>query len=69
MTWWMSNCGNSPSGGAGCGDTLERASAMGTSVLFTHFTVTSYFRACSTNLCDLAGQLLSFFLKIVSSGL
>ena len=41
---------------------------MGISALFTHFTVTSYFRACSTNLCDLAGQLLSFFLKIVSSG-
>ena len=64
----MANCGNSPSGGAGCGDTLERAWAMGISALFTHFTVTSYFRACSTNLCDLAGQLLSFFLKIVSSG-
>ena len=28
MIWWMSNCRNSPSGGAGCGDTLERASAM-----------------------------------------
>ena len=66
MTWWMSN---SPSGGSGCGDTLERASAMGTSVPFTYFTITSYFRACSTNLCDLAGQLLSFFLKIISSGL
>ena len=23
MIWWMSNCGNSPSGGAGCSDTLE----------------------------------------------
>ena len=30
MIWWMSNCVNSPSGGIGRGDTLERASAMGT---------------------------------------
>ena len=65
----MSHCGNSPSGGAGCGDTLERVSAMGASVPFTYFTVTSYFRARSTNLCNLPGQLLSFFLKIFLSGL
>lgn len=69
VIWWMSNCGNCPSGGAGCGDTLERASAMGTSAPLTHFTVTSYFRARITNLCNLGGQLLSFFLKIASSGL
>ena len=69
MIWWMSNCLNSPSGGAAHGDTLERASAMGTSAPFTYFTVTSYFRARSTNLCNLAMQLLGFFVKIVSSGL
>lgn len=69
MIWWLSNYGNSPSGGAGCGDTLERASAMGTSAPFTYFKVKSYFRVCSTNLCNLGGQLLSFFLKIASSGL
>ena len=68
MIWWMSNCGNSPSGEAGCGDTLERASAMGTSAPLTYFTVTSYFRARSPNLCNLGGQFLSFFLKIASSG-
>lgn len=68
MICWMSNCGNSPSGGAGNGDTLERASVIGTSALRTYFTVSSYFRARSTNLCILAEQLLSFFLKIVSSG-
>ena len=65
----MSNCVNSPSGGPGCGDTLEKASAMGTSAPFTYFTVTSYFRALSTILCNLSGQMLSFFLKIISSGL
>ena len=69
MIWWMSNCVNSPSGGPGCGDTLERASAMGTSAPFTSFTVTSCFRALRTNLCNLSWEVLSFFLKIVSSGL
>ena len=69
MIWWISNCGNSPSGGAGYGDILERVSAMGTSAPFTYFTITSYFRARSTNLSNFARQLLSFFLKIVSSGL
>ena len=39
MICWMSNCENCPSGGAGCGDTLERASVMGTSAPFTYFTV------------------------------
>ena len=58
MILWMSNCGNSPSGGAGCGDTLERASAMGTSAPLTYFTVTSYFRARSTNLCNLESSYL-----------
>ena len=67
MIWWMSYCGNSPSGGAGCCDALERASAMGTSAPLTYFMVTSYFRARNTNLCNLGGQLLSFFLKIASS--
>lgn len=66
---WMSNCGNSPSSGAGCGDTLEMASAMVTSAAFTYFTLTSYFRVLSTNLYNLGGQLLSFFVKIASSGL
>lgn len=69
MIWWMSDCGNSPSGGAGRGDTLERPSAMGTSAPFMFFTVTSYFRVRSTNLYNLGGQSLSFFLKIASSGL
>ena len=69
MIWWMSNCGNSPSGGAGRGDTLERASAMGTSTPFMFFTVTSYLRVRSTNLYNLGRQSLSFFLKIASSGL
>ena len=69
VIWWMSNCGNPPSGGAGCGDTLERASAMGTWDPFIYFTVTSCFKARITSLCNLAGQLLSFFLKIISSGL
>ena len=69
MIWWMSNCGKCPSGGAGRGDTLERASAMGTSAPFVYLPVTSYFRVRSTNLYNLGGQSLSFFLKIASSGL
>ena len=69
MIGWMSNCGNSPTGGAGCGNTLESSSATGTSVPFTYFTVTSYFRARSANPCNLTGQLLSFFLKIALSDL
>ena len=69
VIWWMSNCGNSLSGGTGRGDNLERASAMGTSAPFMYFTVTSYFRVRSTNLYNLGGQSLSFFLKIASSGL
>ena len=64
MTWCMSSCGSWLLPDVGCGEILDKASAIGTSAPVTYLTATAYLRALRTNRCSLAGQLDSLFLRL-----